>query len=103
MSVICLFVLFHTCDFRTEEEEKAVGAVYCEKMDELLKKSDFVMVVVNLSPQTQKLIGAKELAMMKPSSTLINISRGKHLKARVSSNFCVHLLIYHTLFNSLTN
>lgn len=59
------------------EDERAVGAVYCEKMEELLQKSDFVMIVVSLSPQTQKLIGAKELAMMKPSSTLINISRGK--------------------------
>ncbi|XP_036448334.1 probable 2-ketogluconate reductase [Colossoma macropomum] len=69
-------ILYHNRHRRTEEEEKAVGAVYCEKMEELLKKSDFVMLVVNLSPQTQKLIGAKELAMMKPSSTLINISRG---------------------------
>ncbi|KAL6489294.1 hypothetical protein MHYP_G00030350 [Metynnis hypsauchen] len=69
-------ILYHNRNRRTEEEEKAVGAVYCEKMEELLRKSDFVMVVVNLSPQTQKLIGAKELAMMKPSGTLINISRG---------------------------
>ncbi|XP_066539679.1 glyoxylate/hydroxypyruvate reductase B [Hoplias malabaricus] len=69
-------ILYHNRNRRKEEEERAVGAVYCEKMEELLKKSDFVMVVVNLSPQTHKLIGAKELAMMKPSSTLINISRG---------------------------
>uniref|UniRef100_A0A3B4DAN0 D-isomer specific 2-hydroxyacid dehydrogenase NAD-binding domain-containing protein n=1 Tax=Pygocentrus nattereri TaxID=42514 RepID=A0A3B4DAN0_PYGNA len=71
-------ILYHSRSQRTEEEEKAVGAMYCEKMEELLKKSDFVTVVVNLSPQTQKLIGAKELAVMKPSSTLINIRRGKH-------------------------
>lgn len=69
-------VLYHNRNRRNEEEERAVGAVYCEKMEELLKKSDFVMVVVNLSPLTHKLIGAKELAMMKPGSTLINISRG---------------------------
>ncbi|XP_022530056.1 glyoxylate/hydroxypyruvate reductase B isoform X1 [Astyanax mexicanus] len=69
-------ILYHNRSRRKEEEERAVGAVYCEKMEELLQKSDFVMVVVNLSPQTHKLIGAKELAMMKSSSTLINISRG---------------------------
>lgn len=62
--------------FRPESEEKAVGAMYCASMKELLQRSDFVMVVVNLSPQTHKLIGAKEFAMMKPNSTLINISRG---------------------------
>lgn len=50
--------------------------MYCASMKELLQRSDFVMVVVNLSPQTHKLIGAKEFAMMKPNCTLINISRG---------------------------
>lgn len=62
--------------FRPESEERAVGAIYCASMKELLQRSDFVMVVVNLSPQTHKLIGAKEFAMMKPNSTFINISRG---------------------------
>ncbi|XP_062848019.1 glyoxylate/hydroxypyruvate reductase B [Trichomycterus rosablanca] len=69
-------ILYHNRNQRKEEEERAVGAVYCEKIEDLLQKSDFVMVVVNLSPQTRKLIGVKELAMMKPNSTLINISRG---------------------------
>ncbi|TRY94713.1 hypothetical protein DNTS_021603 [Danionella cerebrum] len=63
-------------DIWSENEEKSVGATYCVSMDELLQKSDFIMVVVNLSPQTHKLIGAKEFAMMKPNSTFINISRG---------------------------
>ncbi|XP_060777319.1 glyoxylate/hydroxypyruvate reductase B isoform X2 [Neoarius graeffei] len=69
-------ILYHNRNQRTVEDERAVGAVYCEKMEELLQKSDFVIIVVSLTPQTHKLIGAKELAMMKPSSTLINISRG---------------------------
>uniref|UniRef100_A0AAY5L322 Glyoxylate reductase/hydroxypyruvate reductase n=1 Tax=Esox lucius TaxID=8010 RepID=A0AAY5L322_ESOLU len=69
-------ILYHNRSRKKEEEEKAVGATYCAKMEDLLQKSDFVMLVVNLSPATQKLIGAKELAMMKPTSTLINICRG---------------------------
>ncbi|XP_064202729.1 probable 2-ketogluconate reductase isoform X1 [Anguilla rostrata] len=69
-------ILYHNRNRRQEEDERAVGARYCEKLEELLQQSDFVMVVVNLSPQTHKLIGAKELAMMKPTGTLINISRG---------------------------
>ncbi|KAK9961172.1 hypothetical protein ABG768_008976 [Culter alburnus] len=69
-------ILYHNRNRRPESEERAVGATYCASMKELLQRSDFVMVVVNLSPQTHKLIGAKEFAMMKPNSTLINISRG---------------------------
>lgn len=34
------------------------------------------MVVVSLTPQTHKLIGKRELELMKPTATLINISRG---------------------------
>ncbi|KAI1885742.1 hypothetical protein AGOR_G00206940 [Albula goreensis] len=69
-------ILYHNRNRRKEEEERAVGARYCAEMVELLRESDFVMVVVNLSPQTHKLIGARELAMMKPTATLINVSRG---------------------------
>lgn len=72
--------------FRPESEEKEVRATYCKSMEELLQRSDFVMVVVNLSPQTHKLIGAKELAMMKPSGTLINISRGNILNITIQSS-----------------
>lgn len=35
------------------------------------------MLVVNLTPQTHKLIGKRELQLMKPTAILINISRGK--------------------------
>ncbi|XP_043117990.1 glyoxylate/hydroxypyruvate reductase B-like [Puntigrus tetrazona] len=69
-------ILYHNRNRRPESEERAVGATYCTSLKELLERSDFVMVVVNLSPQTHKLIGAKEFAMMKPNSIFINISRG---------------------------
>ncbi|XP_050164662.1 probable 2-ketogluconate reductase isoform X2 [Myiozetetes cayanensis] len=68
-------ILYHNRNRRKEEEE-AVGAHYCEKMEDLLQQSDFVMLVVNLTPETRKLIGKKELGLMKPTATLINISRG---------------------------
>uniref|UniRef100_A0A663EZ85 Glyoxylate reductase/hydroxypyruvate reductase n=1 Tax=Aquila chrysaetos chrysaetos TaxID=223781 RepID=A0A663EZ85_AQUCH len=59
-----------------EQEEQAVGTTYCEKIDGLLQRADFVMVVVSLTPQTHKLIGKREMELMKPTATLINISRG---------------------------
>ncbi|KAM6410857.1 putative 2-ketogluconate reductase isoform 3-T3 [Pluvialis apricaria] len=68
-------ILYHNRNRRRKEEEEAVGAHYCEKMEDLLQQSDFVMLVVNLTPETHKLIGKKELELMKPTATLINISR----------------------------
>jgi phosphoglycerate dehydrogenase-like enzyme len=42
----------------------------------MFKECDFVVVTVPLSPGTQNLIGAEELAAMKPSAYLIDVSRG---------------------------
>uniref|UniRef100_A0A8C8B1C2 Glyoxylate reductase/hydroxypyruvate reductase n=1 Tax=Otus sunia TaxID=257818 RepID=A0A8C8B1C2_9STRI len=69
-------ILYHNRTRRKEQEEQAVGATYCEKIDSLLQQADFVMVVVSLTPQTHKLIGKREMELMKPTATLINISRG---------------------------
>ncbi|KFQ24809.1 hypothetical protein N331_04383, partial [Merops nubicus] len=69
-------ILYHNRTQRKEQEEQAVGATYCEKIDSLLQQADFVIVVVSLTPQTHKLIGKRELELMKPTATLINISRG---------------------------
>lgn len=62
---------------RKEEEEQAVGAIYCKNIKDLLQQSDFVMLVVNLTSETHQLIGKRELGLMKPTATLINICRGK--------------------------
>ncbi|XP_009275470.1 putative 2-ketogluconate reductase [Aptenodytes patagonicus] len=69
-------ILYHNRNRRNKEEESAVGAIYCKKIDDLLQQSDFVLLSVNLTPQTHKLIGKRELELMKPTATLINISRG---------------------------
>lgn len=41
-----------------------------------LPEADFVVLAVPLNVQTQGLIGANELALMKPTATLINVARG---------------------------
>lgn len=63
--------------FRTVEDEQAVGASYCENIDDLLRESDFVVLAVNLTPETTGLISHRELSLMKPTATLVNISRGE--------------------------
>lgn len=45
-------------------------------LDELLRQADFVSIHTPLTPQTQNLINAERLRMMKPSSFLINTARG---------------------------
>jgi phosphoglycerate dehydrogenase-like enzyme len=45
-------------------------------LDDLLRTSDIVSVHVVLTRETRNLIGARELALMKPSALLINTSRG---------------------------
>ncbi|XP_038580689.1 probable 2-ketogluconate reductase isoform X2 [Micropterus salmoides] len=69
-------ILYHNRTRRSVEDEQAVGARFCENMDDLLRDSDFVMLAVNLSPETKGLISHRELALMKPTATLVNISRG---------------------------
>ncbi len=42
----------------------------------LLRESDYLVLCVPLTAETHHLIGARELAMMKPTATLVNIARG---------------------------
>jgi phosphoglycerate dehydrogenase-like enzyme len=45
-------------------------------LDELMAQSDFVAVTCLLNDETRHLIGARELARMKPTAYLINVARG---------------------------
>ncbi|KAM4027054.1 putative 2-ketogluconate reductase isoform 1-T2 [Anomaloglossus baeobatrachus] len=70
-------ILYHNRKRRPVEEELAVGAEYCSNLTDLLRQSDFVMIVVTLNSDTHNLIGREELQLMKPTAHLINISRGQ--------------------------
>ena len=45
-------------------------------LDELLRRSDFVVIIVPLTEETTGLIGRAQLAKMKNSAVLVNVSRG---------------------------
>lgn len=60
---------------RNEKLENALSATRVD-LEELLRISDFVSLHVPLTSQTRHLIGARELALMKPTAYLINTSRG---------------------------
>ena len=59
----------------TAEAAKERGAERVEK-DELFKRADVISIHSVLSPRTRGLVGARELALMKPTALLINTSRG---------------------------
>lgn len=59
----------------TAERAAAAGATPVSK-EELFRRADFITVHVVLSDRTRGLIGAAELAAMKPTAYLVNTSRG---------------------------
>ena len=59
----------------TAERARECGATLVDK-DTLFRESDIVSIHLVLSDRTRGLVGAHELALMKPSSYLVNISRG---------------------------
>jgi phosphoglycerate dehydrogenase-like enzyme len=57
-----------------EEGAEWIGGT--EDLDRLLRDSDFVVLACPLNAETRGLIGAPQLAQMKPSAVLINVARG---------------------------
>lgn len=55
--------------------EELLGIQY-RPLNDLLSVSDFVVLVIPHTPESEGLIGERELALMKPSATLINVGRG---------------------------
>jgi gluconate 2-dehydrogenase len=68
-------VIYHNRSRLPEEEEKRLDATWVER-DRLLAESDFVVVMAPYSPATHHLIGAAEIAKMKPTAILVNTARG---------------------------
>ena len=59
----------------TAEKAAAAGARLVGK-DELFRQADFLTIHLVLSARTRGLVGAAELALMRPTAQLINTSRG---------------------------
>ncbi len=68
-------VIYHNRNRIAPELERKCNATYTG-LDGLLAQADFVVLQVPYSPATHHLIGAAQLAKMKPTSILINSTRG---------------------------
>jgi phosphoglycerate dehydrogenase-like enzyme len=53
-----------------------------ETLPELLAESDFIVLAAPLTPETEEMINAETLAMVKPGAWLINVARGRLVDER---------------------
>jgi phosphoglycerate dehydrogenase-like enzyme len=57
-----------------------VDEVYpSSELDKVLSQSDFVVVLLPVTPETENIINAKSLAQMKRTAWLFNFARGQHV------------------------
>lgn len=69
-------VIYHNRSRLTAEQEQHANHAQYVSKEELLRTADHVVLVLPYSAATHHTIGAAELAMMKPTATLVNIARG---------------------------
>jgi gluconate 2-dehydrogenase len=68
-------VIYHNRSRLSTSDEAACKATYVSKQ-ELLQQADHVVLVLPYSKESHHTIGAAELALIKPTATLVNIARG---------------------------
>lgn len=68
-------VIYYNRSRIAPELERKCNAAYVS-FDELLAQADFIVLQTPYTPQTHHLIGAPQLAKMKPTAILINSTRG---------------------------
>lgn len=64
------------------EPGQSVDGTEIADLDEVLRRSDFVSVHTPLTPETEGMIGADELAQMKRGSIIVNCARGGIIQER---------------------
>ena len=68
-------VIYHNRSRLPEDKEAACRARWVDKQT-LLREADFLVLLLPYSAENHHIIGATELALMKPTAHLINVARG---------------------------
>jgi len=68
--------------YRNEALEREMGVSYVD-LERLLKESDILTIHAALTSETRRMIGARELRMMKKTALLINTARGEIVDEKV--------------------
>jgi len=58
---------------------RAARTVPSDRLIEALADANVVFLALALTPETERIIGAPQLAAMRPDSWLVNVARGKHV------------------------
>lgn len=69
-------VIYHNRSRLPAEKEVAANQATYVSKEELLRTADHIVLALPYSPESHHAVAAAELAMMKPSATLVNIARG---------------------------
>jgi gluconate 2-dehydrogenase len=69
-------VIYHNRSRLSAEDEAAANNAQLVSKEELLQRSDHLVLALPYSPAVHHTIAAAELAQMQPGATLINIARG---------------------------
>jgi phosphoglycerate dehydrogenase-like enzyme len=75
-------------DDATAGDDRAFGEVMLDRiggpdtLPQLLAESDFIVLAAPLTPETEEMINAETLALVKPGAWLINVARGRLIDER---------------------
>jgi phosphoglycerate dehydrogenase-like enzyme len=69
--------VLYTKRTRLEASEEVALGVTWAGLDELLTKSDYVVMLASYNPSSHHMMGAREFALMKPTAYFINTGRGR--------------------------
>lgn len=69
-------LVYHNRSRLDAQTEDNLRARYASTKEEVLSEADHVMLVLPYSAAVHHIIGAQELALMKPTATLVNVARG---------------------------
>lgn len=69
-------LIYHNRSRLDAATEAGLQAQYAPTKEDVLRHADHVVLVLPYTPAAHHLIGAEQIALMKPTATLVNIARG---------------------------
>ncbi len=70
-------LLYHNRHPCTKEIEESVNATFVSKLEDVLRQSDFVVLVAPSTPETYHMMSGPQFKAMKKTGIFVNIARGK--------------------------